>query len=104
VTERYDGSVWNFQVRQVGQIRAHLSWHPKEQELALILNGPDQVGYYAREDGVSPQEIAFDVEEEHLGRGTDWRIRVACFAFGCPSCEIEYDQIDYQLQLDFPDP
>jgi hypothetical protein len=103
LTPEYAGSRWHFQVRQAGLIRAQLSWQPAEQELALILNGPGQVGCYARQDGVSPQAIVFDVTEEHLTRGIDWRISVTCFGFHCPSCDMAgCEAIDYTLRLDFP--
>ncbi|MCH8295578.1 hypothetical protein IH992_31225, partial [Candidatus Poribacteria bacterium] len=102
LTERYNKSVWNFQVNQVGQIRADLWWHPVDQELALVLNGPGQVGFYARVDGTSPQVIVFDVEEKHLARGTDWCISVVCFGFGCIGCEeMGCDLINFKLQLEF---
>jgi hypothetical protein len=102
LTAEYSGSRWNCQVRQRGRIRAALSWQPAAQELALILNGPGQVSYFARLDGVAPQTIEYEVTDEHLARGADWQISAMCFAFGCSACQAVADRIDFQLELDFP--
>ena len=98
VSDRINGqfprNILHFQVRQRGRITARLSWSPPERQLTLILNGPGQVGYFARKDGVSPIEIAFDVTDKNVSAGTDWAIT----AFG----DLGATVINYKLDLSFP--
>jgi hypothetical protein len=96
LTEQFSHRKWIFQVQHVGQIKATLTWNAPDHSLALILNGPGQIGYFAREDGVSPLNIEFTVTEEHLLKGTDWSITVESFE------NLADAAIDFNLQLSLP--
>lgn len=87
---------WDFKIQKTGRIKATLMWDKQDHGLALILNGPGQVGYFAREDGYSPLTIEFDVTEEHITKGTDWSISVKSFE------DLGDTNIDFKLQLSFP--
>jgi hypothetical protein len=95
LTAQFTGHRRKFQVQQTGVISAKLSWGGS-LPLALILNGPGQVGYYARKDGASPLVIEFNVSEEHIARGTDWQIKISTFEI------LGSKFIDYKLELSFP--
>ncbi len=73
-----DRQVFTFTLDAPGALRARATWSGA-QRLALILNGPGQTGYYARQDGDSPLSIDFDVTEELLDRGAQWQISVVNF-------------------------
>ncbi len=96
ITEQFSNRKWDFQVQHVGQIRATLNWNDPNHSLAMILNGPGQIGYFAREDGVSPLNIEFNVTEKHLLKGTDWSIKVVSFE------SLADVAIDFNLKLSFP--
>jgi hypothetical protein len=67
-----------------GTLRVRATWDG-DQRLALILNGPGQTGYYARNDGGSPLALSFTVTDELLERGTQWRLSIVQFASGRPT-------------------
>jgi hypothetical protein len=85
-----------FQVGTPGRIHVRVAWRPAVHPLALILNGPGQMGAFARKDGPSPLMIDFDVSPEHVHRGTDWRVSLGSFE------PIGQEGIDYELELAFP--
>ena len=95
LTSQFNRHKWVFQVKSEGQIRAKLKW-PTSNHLALILNGPGQVGYFARKDGASPLNIAFDVTQENIQKGKDWSITVVSFE------NLKNTEIDFELNLLFP--
>ncbi len=65
-----------------GQIRVRATWSGTAANLALIINGPGQVGYYARKDGASPLEVVYNVTEDDLKAGNEWRVSVVNFGSG----------------------
>jgi len=67
-----------------GTLRARATWDG-DQRLALILNGPGQTGYYARNDGSSPLSLSFEVTDELLGHGKAWRLSIVQFGSGRPT-------------------
>ncbi len=77
-----DRDVFEFSVGNIGKISAEVKWDGTAERLALILNGPGQVGYYAREDGSSPLYLTYDVSKEDMKKGTEWRISVVNFYEG----------------------
>ena len=73
-----DRQVFRFTLDAPGTLRIRATWSDASR-LALILNGPGQAGYYARQDGTSPLSIDFDVTEALLERGTQWQVSVVNF-------------------------
>ena len=65
-----------------GQIRAYAEWTGSQGELALIINGPGQEGYYAREDGPSGTEVVYNVTGGDFAAGDTWRVAIASFGGG----------------------
>jgi len=62
-----------------GAINATASWGGSPGSMALIINGPGQVGYYARQDGGSPLAAGYTVTAGDLGAGDLWRVSLAAF-------------------------
>jgi hypothetical protein len=71
-----------FEVTNTGTIEAKAEWAGKAKTLALILNGPGQVQYYAREDGKSPLTLSYEVPQNILSLGKKWKISVVNFKSG----------------------
>ncbi|HEX8229286.1 MAG TPA: hypothetical protein VF826_08230 [Chloroflexia bacterium] len=65
-----------------GQIRARATWSGSQANLALIINGPGQTGFYARQDGASTLEVAYTVTPADFATGDTWRVAVASFGAG----------------------
>ena len=72
-------NVFGFMVTRPGTIHIKLSWKGAEN-LALILNGPGQVGFYDRKDGRSPLSIVYKVTPEILRRGRKWKASAINFS------------------------
>ena len=77
-----DRDIFNFTVNSVGTINGEATWTGGAANLALILNGPGQVGYYARKDGPSPLSLSYTVTTTDLSKGTDWRLSIVNFGGG----------------------
>ena len=67
-----------FEVQKPGKITLDASF--SGTGLALILNGPGQVGYYARQDGNGPLNAEYTVTEADLAKGTAWRASLVNFS------------------------
>lgn len=80
-----DRDIFNFTVTKEGAINAQATWTGAAANLTLILNGPGQVGYYAREDGPRPLSLSYTVTSADLSKGTDWRISIVNFGGGAAS-------------------
>jgi len=65
-----------------GRVMAFASWTGAATSLALILNGPGQVQYYARRDGPSPLKLEFEITSELLNKGKDWKLSLVSFQSG----------------------
>jgi hypothetical protein len=65
-----------------GQIRAYADWTGTQGDLALIINGPGQEGYYAREDGPTGTEVVYNVTGGDFSAGDTWRVAIASFGDG----------------------
>ncbi len=78
-------------------------WAGSARNLALILNGPGQTGYYARQDGGSPLALEFKVGQTEMNRGRDWKVSIVNFGGGRASGHV---LVEYpgprQLQLVTP--
>jgi hypothetical protein len=77
-----DRDIFNFRVNSVGTINGEATWTGSAADLALILNGPGQEGYYARVDGLSPLSLSYTVTTADLNKGTDWRLSIVNFGSG----------------------
>jgi hypothetical protein len=67
-------------LEEAGEIEAQATWTGTPSNLALIINGPGQVGYYARRDGSSPLSVSYTVSESDLASGDTWRISLVSFS------------------------
>lgn len=65
---------------RAGMVNIRVDWRGTTRNLAVILNGPGQTGYYARRDGGSPIEIKFNVTDELFRRGAQWQVSVVNFS------------------------
>jgi hypothetical protein len=63
-----------------GTVTIEATWQGSAERLAVILNGPGQTGYYARQDGSSPLSIRFDVTSELFKRGAIWTVSIVNFS------------------------
>lgn len=77
-----DRDIFNFRVNSGGTINGEATWTGSAADLALILNGPGQEGYYARVDGLSPLSLSYTVTTSDLSNGTDWRLSIVNFGGG----------------------
>ncbi|MGD9049253.1 MAG: hypothetical protein PVF77_14440, partial [Anaerolineae bacterium] len=71
--------IYHLRLTQPGQIRVRAEWTGAQSDLALIINGPGKTGYYARQDGTSPLEVAYNVSGADLAAGDHWRVSIASF-------------------------
>jgi hypothetical protein len=71
--------IYHIRLTQPGEIRVQAEWTGAQSDLALIINGPGKTGYYARRDGTSPLEVAYNVTGGDLAAGDTWRVSVASF-------------------------
>jgi hypothetical protein len=74
--------IYHIRLIAAGQIKVHATWTGSQGSLALIINGPGQVGYFARKDGVSPLDVAYTVTPANFAAGSDWTVSVASFGTG----------------------
>ncbi|MDQ5826291.1 MAG: hypothetical protein M3441_19020 [Chloroflexota bacterium] len=72
-----------------GLIRARATWSGSQGDLSLIINGPGQTGFYAREDGPSTLEVAYTVTPEDFAAGDSWRLTVGSFGAGSAEGNIQ---------------
>jgi len=71
--------IFEFELTNTGVIEVKAEWSGTAQKLALILNGPGRVQYYARKDGKSPLALRYNVTGDILSLGKTWKISVANF-------------------------
>jgi hypothetical protein len=81
-----DRDRFTFQVNRAGCIVAEIaSWSRSgtrgspASQLALILNGSDRSGYYARRDGAAPLRLSYSVSSSEVRRVRTWTISVVNF-------------------------
>lgn len=95
-----DRQEYNFKVYKEGYIKVDAIWAGTARELALILNGPGQRGYYQRKDGRSPLAIRFKVTNQLLNKGNEWKISIVNFSRKGPakgSLTIEYPSLSVNV-------
>ena len=88
-----DRDEFTFEVATTGTIRIQANWNAGTN-LALILNGPGQTGYYQRIDGSSPLVVTQAVTNQILAKGTTWRASIVNFSGGGNAWG--------NLQIDYP--
>jgi hypothetical protein len=93
VDQGYGSSTSLVRLLNPGTISGEATWSGPPGNMALIINGPGQVGYYARQDGDSPLEVSYEVTNADLAFGDIWRVSVS--AFSAPNAE-------GSLSLSFP--
>jgi hypothetical protein len=76
-----------------GEIKARATWSGSQANLALIINGPGQTGFYARQDGPSTLEVSYVVTPADFAAGDTWRVAVASFGAG---------QAEGSIQITYP--
>lgn len=69
-------------IKEPTHIKVTATWMQKETKLALILNGPGQVGYYERKDGYPPLTLEFEVSKDLVARGSNWKISIVNYNRG----------------------
>jgi hypothetical protein len=75
-----DRDVFRITPGRPGTISVEVAWRGSTDRLAVILNGPGQTGYYARQDSGSPLTLTFEVTREVYARGEPWVISVVNFS------------------------
>lgn len=96
-----DRDVFTFEVTTPGTIRVEARWTSfpspgPPPQLALILNGPGQTGYYQRVDGPPPLVVTQMVTDEILSRGTQWTASIVNFS--------RAGQASGSIRIDYPTP
>ncbi len=82
-------AVYPIRVTCPGTISAVAYWSGTARNMALILNGPGQTGYFEREDGPSPLEVQHEVTKTNLDAGALWRVSLVNFNGGTAEGEIK---------------
>lgn len=80
--ERGARETLSFEVTTPGTITLEATWSSSggAVNLALILNGPGQTGYYARKDGASPLSVEYTVTSQDVAKGKAWTATIANFS------------------------
>ncbi|MHB0858028.1 MAG: protein kinase domain-containing protein [Anaerolineae bacterium] len=82
-----------------GTLEARATWTGSPADLALILNGPGQVGYYARQDGASPLVVTYSAADADLDKGDTWRFSLVSFSAANAQGEVELNYPYMVLRL-----
>jgi len=69
-------------LRGPGAIAAQANWTGVPANMALIINGPGQVGYFARNDGPSPLSVNYNVTPANFAAGDTWTVSLTSFNAG----------------------
>ena len=80
VSPNYGNAISLIVLHGAGPINATASWSGTPATMALLINGPGQVGYFARQDGGSPLSVNYSVTPANLGAGDLWRVSLAAFS------------------------
>jgi serine/threonine protein kinase len=80
IADDYALSVAVLVLNRAGTINAQVSWSGTPSNLALILNGPGQVGYYARRDGPTGLDLSYEVTQADFDKGDTWRVSLVSFS------------------------
>jgi len=77
-----DRKVINLRIKEPTIIKVTATWVQKNIKLTLILNGPGQIGYYARKDGYTPLTLEFEVTQNLINKGEGWKISLVNYNKG----------------------
>jgi hypothetical protein len=80
IAQNYALSVALLVLNRAGSIHAQATWSGTPTNLALILNGPGQVGAYVREDGPTGIDLNYDVTQADFDKGDTWRVSLISFS------------------------
>jgi len=80
INTNYVSSIELLVLRWPGKIEAEATWTGTPNNLALFINGPGQVGYYARKDGGSPLTASYQVTQSDFDKGDTWRVSLTSFS------------------------
>jgi hypothetical protein len=81
--------VYNLRLTEPGSIEVQTNWTGTQSDLAVIINGPGQVGAYARVDGSSPLSLNYTVSEADFAAGNHWRVSIVSFGSGAANGVVE---------------
>lgn len=68
------------EIKIPGTLEVTANFRGTARSLALMVNGPGKVGFYARKDGRSPVKLTFEITSEHLKKGSGWKLTVVNFS------------------------
>ncbi len=80
VTNNVVSSIDLLVLNRAGLIEAEANWTGSPSSLALLINGPGKIGYYARVDGGSPLSVSYEVTETDFSYGDTWRVSLISFS------------------------
>jgi serine/threonine protein kinase len=80
IAEGYASSVTLLVLNRAGTVKAEATWAGTPVNLALILNGPGQVGAYVREDGPTGLNWSYAVSQTEFETGDTWRVSLVSFS------------------------
>jgi len=80
VSPNYGSAINLIVLHGAGTISGTANWSGTPGTMAAIINGPGQVGYFARQDGGSPLTVSYNVTPGNLGAGDLWRVSLAAFS------------------------
>jgi hypothetical protein len=74
--------IYNIRLTEPGPIEVQTNWTGSQGTLAVIVNGPGQVGAYARVDGTAPLSLNYVVTDADFAAGNHWRVSIVSFGSG----------------------
>ncbi|MCA9984519.1 MAG: FHA domain-containing protein, partial [Anaerolineales bacterium] len=72
-------TIYYIRLTEPGLITVNASWTGAQSQLSLLINGPGQQGFYARQDGSSELSVSYQVTADDFDDGDEWRVTVASF-------------------------
>jgi uncharacterized protein GlcG (DUF336 family) len=95
--------IYHIRLTAAGVIKVRATWTGSQGSLALIINGPGQVSYFARMDGASPLDVSYTVTPANFAAGSDWTVSVASFGAGQASGTVSITYPSGSSQSPFQD-
>ena len=95
--------IYHIRLTAAGEIKVHATWTGSQSGLALIINGPGQVAFFARQDGASPLDVTYTLTPADFAAGKDWTVSVASFGTGQASGTVSITYPSGSSQSPFQD-